>query len=140
MMKKIGILLIVLIFSVSFAGATANQDNGYTVVPVKSDTSITPRWVGDTITQGETNWHSKSVSSYATSLHIDLNWGDTSDSLRLKVYNPDNQLVGTFYDSSDGATDGRINIEIKKSGGIDLGTWHYEVYGYRVTGTEDYYI
>ncbi|OJH49715.1 hypothetical protein MPF_0503 [Methanohalophilus portucalensis FDF-1] len=129
-----------LMLSVSFAGATISQDGEYTIVPVKSDSNITPRWVSDTITQGETNWHGKSVSSYTTSLHIDLNWGDTSDSLRLKVYNPSNQLVGTFYDSSDGVIDGRINIEIRKSGGIDLGTWHYQVYGYHVTGIEDYYI
>jgi hypothetical protein len=139
-MRKIGLLLMMLMLSVSFAGATTSQDGGYTIVPVNSDSNITPRWVGDTIKQGETNWHSKSVSSYTTSLHIDLNWGDTSDSLRLKVYNPSNQLVGTFYDSSDGVIDGRINIEIRKSGGIDLGTWHYQVYGYHVTGIEDYYI
>ncbi|ATU08382.1 peptidase domain-containing protein [Methanohalophilus portucalensis] len=139
-MRKIGLLLMMLMLSVSFAGATISQDGEYTIVPVKSDSNITPRWVSDTITQGETNWHGKSVSSYTTSLHIDLNWGDTSDSLRLKVYNPSNQLVGTFYDSSDGVIDGRINIEIRKSGGIDLGTWHYQVYGYHVTGIEDYYI
>ncbi|NOQ48372.1 MAG: peptidase domain-containing protein [Methanococcoides sp.] len=140
MIKKIGLLLMVMIISISFAAATASQDNGYTIVPVKSDTTITPRWVADTIAQGETNWHDKPVSSYTTSLHIDLNWGDTSDSLRLKVYTPSNQLIGTFYDSADGAIDGRINIEIRNSNGIELGTWHAEVYGYSVTSTEDYYI
>ncbi|MCM1986344.1 peptidase domain-containing protein [Methanococcoides seepicolus] len=140
MIKKIGLLLIVMLVSVSFAAATSSQDNGYTIVPVKSDITITPRWVADTITQGETNWHTRTVSSYATSLHIDLNWGDTSDSLRLRVYDPNNQLIGTFYDSFDGSIDGRINIDIRNSSGIDLGTWRYEVYGYSVSGTEDYYI
>ncbi|WP_462273271.1 hypothetical protein [Methanohalophilus sp.] len=87
-MRKIGLLLMMLMLSVSFAGATANHEDGYTIVPVKSDSSITPRWVSDTITQGETNWHSKSVSSYTPSLHIDLNWGDTSDSFLLLEKEP----------------------------------------------------
>lgn len=140
MIKKIGLLLMVMIVSISLTGATASQNDEYTIIPVKSDSTVTPRWVSDTITQGETNWHDKPVSSYTTSLHIDLNWGDTSDSLRLKVYSPSNQLIGTFYDSADGVIDGRINIEIRNSNGIELGTWHAEVYGYSVSGTEDYYI
>lgn len=140
MIKKIGFLLLLMLVSISITGATASQDAEYTVVPAKSDNTTTPRWVTDTITQDETNWHSRTVSSYTPSLHIDLDWGDTSDSLRLKVYNPSNQLVGTFYDNADGAIDGRIDIDINKSGGIDIGTWHYQVYGYSVTGTEDYYI
>ncbi|ODV50122.1 hypothetical protein C7960_1418 [Methanohalophilus euhalobius] len=140
MIRKIVLLLIVMLVSVSFTAATASQDNGYTTVPVKSDPTITPRWVSETITQGETNWHSRTVSSYTTLHHIDLNWGDASDSLRLKVYSPSNQLIGTFYDNSDGVIDGRINIEITNSDGIEIGTWHHEVYGYSVTGTEDYYI
>ncbi|KGK98985.1 peptidase domain-containing protein [Methanococcoides methylutens] len=140
MIRKIGLLLMVMLISVSFAAATASQDNGYTIVPVKSDITITPRWVTNTITQGETDWHSKQVSSYTTCLHIDLNWEDSSDSLRLRVYDPDNQHVGTFYDSYDGSIDGRINIDIRNSSGIDLGTWRCEVYGYSVSGTEDYYI
>jgi hypothetical protein len=139
MIKQIGLLLIVMIVSISLTGATASQDDKYTVVPAKSD-ETTLRWVTDTITQGEINWHYKSVSSYTTSLHIDLNWGDSSDSLRLKVYNPDDELVRTFYDIADDVIDGRININIQSSEGIDIGTWRYEVYGHHVTGTEDYYI
>lgn len=140
MIKIIGFVLMVMIVSISLTGATSSQDDKYTVVPIKSDDIVTPRWVSDTITQGETNWHSKPVSSYTTSLHVDLNWGDTSDSLRLKIYSPSDQLIGTFYDSSDGVIDGRININIYNPEGIELGTWHYQVYGYRVKGTEDYYI
>ncbi|WP_462271960.1 fimbrial protein [Methanohalophilus sp.] len=140
MIRKIGLLLMVMLISVSIAAATASQDNGYTIVPVKSDPTIIPRWVSDTITQGETNWHGEIISSYTTSRHIDLNWGDTSDSLRLKVYSPSNQVIGIFYDNSDGVIDGRINIVITNSNGFELGTWNSQVYGYRVTGTEDYYI
>ena len=115
MIKKIGFLLLLMLVSISIfiTGAAASQDAEYTVVPAKSDNTTTPRWVTDTITQDQTNWHDKPVSSYTTSLHIDLNWGDTRDSLRLKVYSPSKQLIGTFYDSADGAIDGRIDIEIR---------------------------
>ncbi|AKB84124.1 hypothetical protein [Methanococcoides methylutens] len=140
MIRKIGLLLMVMLISTSFAAATASQDNEYTIVPVKSDITITPRWVTTTITQGETNWHGVPISSYTTALYVDLNWGDTSDSLRLKVHTPSGQLIGTYYDSSDGVIDGRIKFAIRNSDGIDIGTWHYEVYGYSVSGTEDYYI
>jgi hypothetical protein len=51
MIKQIGLLLIVMIVSISLTGATASQDDKYTVVPAKSD-ETTLRWVTDTITQG----------------------------------------------------------------------------------------
>jgi hypothetical protein len=140
MIKKIGFLLMVMIVSISLTGATASQDDGYTSVPAKSDGTITPRWVSDTIAQGETNWHGEYIDYYTTSRHIDLNWGDTSDSLRLKVYSPSNELVATYYDSSDGVIDGRINMDLRNPSGIEQGLWWSEVYGYSVTGTEDYYI
>ena len=54
----------------------------------------------------------KSVSSGLTLLVIDLNWGDSTDSLRLKVYTPSGALLGTYYDNADGQTDGRIYLYI----------------------------
>ena len=68
--------------------------------------------VYDTISQGETNFHEKSVSSGLTLLVVDLNWGDSTDSLRLKVYTPSGALLGTYDDSVDGTTDGRIYLYI----------------------------
>ena len=53
---------------------------------------------------------------------------------------PDWQCLGTYYDDADRTIDGRINIDIKNPDGIATGTWHYEVYGYEVEETEDYYI
>jgi hypothetical protein len=151
MLKKIAITLIVLFCCVSFvSGASVeekagtdikNKFGGYTILPA-NDSGGEPgiKYVSDTITQGETNWHSKYVGSDITVLNVDLNWADNTDSLRLKIYTPDWECLGSYYDSADGSIDGRINIDIYNSGGIAKGTWYYEVYGYDVSGTEDYYI
>ncbi|MCQ1534181.1 hypothetical protein FTO70_00400 [Methanosarcina sp. KYL-1] len=96
--------------------------------------------VYDTISQGETNLHGKNIGSGLTVLVVDLNWGDSTDSLRLKVYTPDGSVLGPYYDNADGTIDGRICLNIQDPNGIETGTWKYEVYGYRVTGTEDYTI
>ncbi len=96
--------------------------------------------VSSSITQGQTNWHSEIVSGFYTSLHVDLNWGDQYDSLRLKIYTPDGYTLGPYYDNADGNTDGRINIYVNNANGIAQGTWYYEVYGDSVTGTQSYTI
>jgi len=144
-----------LLISASLAGAAVCEDEtdatgGYTVTPAKDaggDVGI--RWIYDTITQGETNWHSKQgetnwhskiVSTNINTLNVDLDWGDTTDSLRLKIYTPDGYVLGTYFDDDDGATDGEIDLDIYNPDGIAKGTWRYEVYGYSVVGTEDYYI
>lgn len=82
----------------------------------------------------------KNVGSGLTLLVVDFNWGDSTNSLRLKVYTPSGSVLGTYYDSADGTTDGRIRLNIQNPNGIEPGTWKYEVYGYKVTGTEDYTI
>ncbi|WP_292490339.1 pre-peptidase C-terminal domain-containing protein [Methanoculleus sp. 10] len=89
------------------------------------------------ITQGETDWYSLNVAAGTTKLTIDLNWGDSSDSLRLTVYAPDT-VLGPYYDSYDGTTNGRIYMSIEDSVGLYPGTWWFEVYGADVDGTEDY--
>lgn len=151
-MRKIAIGFIVFLLCISIASAGTDEkdtefslisaeDLGYTIVPAKVDDSgIGIKTVYSTITQGETNWHSKTVSSYTESLKVDLNWGDTSDSLKLYIYDPSYHCLGTFYDSSDGTINGRITLYINNDDGIELGTWRCRVYGYSVTGTEDYSI
>lgn len=152
-MKTIAMGFVVFLLCISFASASASEtaeefplisaaDLGYKIVPAKStdDGDVGIRIVYSTITQGETNWHSKIVSSYTQSLNVDLNWGDTSDSLKLYIYDPSNNCLGSFYDSADGSIDGRINLYINNDNGIEQGTWRYRVYGYSVTGTEDYSI
>jgi hypothetical protein len=146
------IMLTTLLFLSSTAAATteniekAGISNNYTVTPaidtevLTVDEEMGIRTVYDTIRQGETNLHGKNVGSGLTLLVVDLNWGDSTDSLRLKVYTPSGALLGTYYDSADGTTNGRIHLYIQDPNGIEAGTWKYEVYGYRVTGTEDYTI
>ncbi|WP_340817938.1 peptidase domain-containing protein [Methanolobus sp. WCC4] len=153
-MRKIAIGFIVLLLCISVASAgqdNKNKDDGFTlinakdlgykVVPVKSDDGgISIMSITDTITQGETNWHYVNINSYYDSLNVDLNWGDSSDSLKLYIYDPSYNCIGTFYDSADGSINGRINLYISRNGGIEQGTWRYRVYGYSVSGTEDYSI
>jgi len=151
MLKKMGIVALLLLCCVSFASAAVNEEKGdadviahfgeYTITTAKDfGGDIIIRYVYDTITQSETNWHTKNVDSSITVLHVDLNWGDRTDSLRLKIYSPDWQYPGTYFDDADRTINGRISIDIENPNVIAKGTWHYEVYGYEVEGTEDYYI
>jgi hypothetical protein len=91
------------------------------------------------ITQGQTINHNVNVGSGVNSLEVDLNWGDTSDSLTLSVYTPSGSKLGTYRDNSDGSVNGRIHINIDPSQGyVQQGTWKFKVYGESVSGTEDY--
>ncbi len=130
----------------AMAGENSAADkNPYKVTPIKTkdnvqDGVIQIKTVFDTITQGETNWHSEYIGSYYTTLDVDLDWGDSSDSLKLTIYTADGYTLGPYYDSADGSVDGRIHLLIKNSNGIATGTWNYRVYGYSVSGTETYSI
>jgi hypothetical protein len=152
-MRIIAIGLIIFLLCVSVAGASATdkeaelslvsaEDLGYKIIPAKSDDGGVgvKSIIYSTITQGETNWHSVIVNSYYTSINVDLNWGDTSDSLKLYIYDPSYHCLGYFYDTSDGKRDGRINLYVYNPNGVEQGTWRYRVYGYSVSGTEDYSI
>ena len=150
MIKKIGLILIIMMLFAGCAMAEENNEkdkNPYKVTPSKtsgddteSDGIVQIRTLFDTITQGETNWHSKYVSSSTTTLDVDLNWGSSSNSLKLTIYTPDGYTLGPYYDGSDGSINGRIDLYIKNSNGIATGTWNYRVYGQSVSGTESYTI
>ena len=137
-------MMLLLIASFAVVSASENstivKDGGYVVEPGHNTdiNSYGVRSVFATITHGATNWHTKSVSSFITSLNVDLNWGNPSNSLRLKVYSPDGYTFGPYYDSFDGSNNGRINFYINNANGIAQGTWYYEVYGDSVTGTQTY--
>ncbi|WP_407282720.1 peptidase domain-containing protein [Methanolobus sp. WCC1] len=139
--------MLIILLSVNCAVADTNSisnevlSSDYIVTSAKNNyISFPVLRVSDTITQGETNWHTKTVSSDITTLTVNLNWGDSSDSLRLIIYTPDNNVLGPFYDDDDGSINGRINIDITNSNGIAKGTWQYCVYGYDVSGTQSYTI
>ncbi len=151
MLNKMGVVALILLCCISFASAAVNdkkanadiigQFGEYTITPANDfGGDIVIRYVYDTIMQGETNWHTKIVDTDITVLNVDLNWGDRTDSLRLKIYSPDWQYLGMYFDDADNTINGRIRINIENPNGIAKGTWHYEVYGYDVEGTEDYYI
>ncbi len=91
-----------------------------------------------TIRQWQTNWHSKYISQGCPGYLIDLNWGNPANSLQLKVYGTDGRVYGPFYDGADGRTDGRIYLWVSQNGGLPGGNYYHEVYGYRVSGIEDY--
>lgn len=143
-MKPYRIAMAIMIVAALLVPAVAAQEtrsHNYTVTPagdtvLEGSPVFTLRNAGS-ITQGETDWYSTYVAPGTKELIIDLNWGDSSDSLRLAVYAP-NALIGPYYDSYGGTVDGRICLRISDSVGLYPGTWRFEVYGYDVTGTEDY--
>ncbi|WP_321431093.1 peptidase domain-containing protein [uncultured Methanolobus sp.] len=137
-MKRIAIAFLVFLLCVSVAGASSSE----TAIEAVSGSAgtIGIRSLSYYIDQGDTNWHGYPLYTSTTSMTIDLNWGDTSDSLKLYVYDPDDNLEGIYYDSADGRINGRTKVTIYDSNGLQQGTWSLAVYGYSVTGTEDYSI
>lgn len=147
MYKKYLILMVaiaMLIISPAVASGDTlivDQQNGYTVTagtPDKQTDGL--RTVFSSITQGQTNWHYKYVSSSTNILNINLDWDNPSNSLSLTIYTADGNILGPYYDSIDGSNDGKISIQITNPNGIEPVKWDYKVYGYRVSGTEDYSI
>jgi hypothetical protein len=136
-------LLAIVYVPVSTVAASADNttsQGGYIVKAADSVRIASPSTVYDTITQGETNWHSVVINSYTTLLNVDLYWGNSANSLQLTIYSPDGYVFGPYYDNDDGNIDGRINWGIYNPNGIAQGTWYYKVYGYSVTGTQSYSI
>lgn len=122
----------------------ASAGNDYVVSPSTEDSAdtedsnISPLST-QYISQGQTITHYVSVGSGINYLEVDLNWGDTSDSLTLSVSTPSGSNVGTYRDNSDGSVNGRIHLNIDPSQGyVAQGTWKFKVYGESVSGTEDY--
>lgn len=153
MSRKILFIILATLLFLSATTATAAENvkkvktsSNYIVTPSHDtesaivDTDIGIMTVYDSVSQGETNIHEKTVGSGLNLLVVDLNWGDSTDSLRLKVYTPSGNVLGTYYDNADGTIDGRIHLYIRNSNGIEAGTWTYQVYGYKVAGTENYTI
>ena len=138
-MKRIAIAFLVFLLCVSVASASSSE-TAIEAVSSGSNGDIGILSLGYTITQGQTNWHYMPVSSSIQSFNVDLNWGDKTDSLKLYIYDPSYNCIGYYYDSADGRKDGRINIDVIDNSGIEQGTWTFRVYGYSVSGTEDYSI
>jgi len=90
------------------------------------------------ITQGETDYHTYSVSPGTSTLSVDLNWFTDDYSLTLSIYRPDGSRYGYYHDLDDGGyADGRITLRINNPAS---GSWTCAVYGEDVTGTQPYVI
>ncbi|MDY0386110.1 MAG: hypothetical protein RBT65_03070 [Methanolobus sp.] len=116
-----------------------SANDGYTVSPSGEDNPLFSILVYSSVSQGQTKIHTSDVGAGVEWLEADLNWGDTSDSLSLSIYTPGGSKVGTYYDSDDGAVDGRIHLDIVPNQGyVETGEWEFRVYGVSVSGTEAY--
>lgn len=93
-----------------------------------------------TIVQGQYKWHFGYVDYYTTSLNFYLYWGNPSNSLRLRIFTPDQYVLGPYFDIYDGSYNGAIGVTISRSNGVAQGTWVAEVYGHSVYGTQSYSI
>jgi len=139
------VLLIVIgaaLFAPSVSARIIEQKDGYVVstadeIPRNGLVSVLSAKATSVISQGETDGYSRYVYAGTASIITDLTWGDTADSLSLTIVAPDASL-GPYYDGADGSVDGRIYLKISKSSGVTPGNWLNSVYGYHVTGTEDY--
>lgn len=86
------------------------------------------------VTQSQTNTH-QYYSSGKPQLNVDLYWGNTANSLTLKIVRPDGSTQGTYSDASDGTINGRISLAISNP---QDGTWTFYVTGQQVTGAQSY--
>lgn len=148
MSKRLGVVALMLLLIASCAVVSASEQASYvngngTVIQPVTGTEISTesiRTVSGTITQDATKWQTKAVSSYITSMNVDLNWGNPANSLQLRIYSPTGEIYGPYYDNYDGVNNGRINLNVINNAGVPKGTWRYEIYGYRVSGVQAYTI
>jgi hypothetical protein len=132
---------IVALFMVAalLAVPAVSAKEGYTVRNSTEETPPVSILVYDSIIQGQTKTYTSNVGTGVNYLEVDLNWGDTADSISLTIYTPGGSSLGTFYDNDDGVIDGRIHLDIiPDQGYVESGQWKFEVYGVSVIGTEDY--
>ena len=107
--------------------------------PFDTENPLFSTLLSQSISQGQTITNKVNVGSGVNYLEVDLNWGDTSDSLTLSVYTPSGSKLGTYRDNSDGSVNGRIRLNINPSQGyVQQGTWKFKVYGESVSGTQSY--
>ncbi len=172
MLRKSGIILVLLIAitilvtaSASAVSADTTQNTGTSGWVVNQGTAGTSSSVGfrstgpssgsinalsasnafapgvNYIVQGQTSYFNAYIPSQP-GFTVDLNWGNSANSLSLTVFTPDGYVLGPYYDSADGRIDGRICLYFSKGTGtmIPAGTYYAKVYGYQVTGTQSYTI
>ena len=136
---KIWKIVALCVVAALLAAPAVSAKEGYTVRPSAEENPPISILMYDSITQGQTKTYTSNVGTSVDYLEVDLNWGDTTDSLSLTIYMPGGSSLGTFYDIDDGVIDGRIHIDlVPNQGYVQSGQWKYEVYGVSVIGTEGY--
>ena len=103
------------------------------IFTVASAEKISIQTVHDTITQGETDWYFKYISSSGFSVY--LVWNNPSNSLALTIYSPNGVVYGPYHDAGDGKVDGKIILNVEDA---EHGTWYFKVYGESVSGVQSY--
>jgi hypothetical protein len=93
------------------------------------------------IVQGQSSYFSSYIPS-DPGFTVDLNWGNSANSLQLMVFTADGAVLGPYYDGADSRIDGRTCLYFSKGPGttIPAGTYYLRVYGYQVTGAQSYTI
>jgi hypothetical protein len=160
MLRKSGIIFVMLIAvaalvmasaSAVSAGNSKKTDNDdWVAIPATLDSwssSISSGTFSATSTgayytvQGQSRYFSYYVPNNWYGITVDLNWGNSENSLQYTMYAADGSVAGPYYDNADGRIDGRIYICLSRNGAIiPSGTYYDRVYGYKVTGAEDYTI
>lgn len=133
-----GLLAVTLLVPLTSALDCEEKNGSYVITPLPED----HQWISTlqnsgTVTQGETDRFTKIVSLGETDLSLNLDWGNTANSLSLTICSP-GTIVAVLHDADDGTTDGRISINIHRSTGLEPGTWTFLVHGESVHGNEDY--
>jgi hypothetical protein len=103
-------------------------------------TDVSSNAYNNEIMAGQTNWHQVTVSGSPASLSFEVKSNNSNSDLRVVVYTPDGNVLGPYYDDSDGTVDGRINMEIDNPAGVANGQWSFKVTDTGVTGKDEYYI
>ncbi|MEA2034461.1 MAG: hypothetical protein U9N40_03065 [Euryarchaeota archaeon] len=94
-------------------------------------------YMDKSIKQGEKKSFHRQMPENLDRFTYDLLWGDVQDSLKLTLFAPDG-MMGPYYDDSDGIVNGRIYLQISRSGGIEPGDWYAVVEGVQVDGTRQF--
>lgn len=130
-----------------YTGKNVNKDTteiSYIILPAEESSPIdsspvTNSQSSTTLRQGQVYYSKLNINTVVKWLEVDLYWGVTANSLSLNVKNPKGVNLGTYKDSADGKTDGRIHISIYPSTGyVEKGTWVFTVKGDSVSGTQNY--
>ncbi len=128
------------LFVPAVSATVVEEKDGYVVTPSPAQYRLPDMYqVRSTgfLTQGRIDSYSTYVPSGKTRFIADLYWGNAANSLSLTIDAPDSQL-GPYYDSADGSLDGRISLQVRKTGGLSPGTWWSDICGYAVNGAQSY--